>query len=197
MTNSSSAPGFYSRSPIPYPGAKMPATRLAFGLSGGALARAPPLQRVCCALPLVQMAASPGAPRAAGAVFADERELWKQQPKKFQQGRYRDKLLERARDFLQVHSSAAAVAAAAEAGGSLLAEGFEFFAVAHDARVVALGADGFRERGTAAISEGGLEFYGFSVDPFEPTTVWFTAREPSGQVRLRLRVRRAPCVSVH
>jgi hypothetical protein len=146
-----------------------------------ALARAPahalPLYSVR-GLPLLQMtAADPaGAPQTMGALFVDEEALWKQQPKKYQQGRYRAMLLKRARDFLRAHSSSTAGSEAA----SLVGEGFQFLGVSRDKRM--LTTDDFLRSGTAAVGGGAMEYYGFSIDPFEPRTVWFTAREPSLQV---------------
>ncbi len=160
----------------------MPAFATALGFPG-ALARAPalalPLYRVR-GLQLLQMtAADPaGAQQKMGAVFVDEEALWKQ-PKKYQQGRYRAMLLKRARDFLRALSSSAAGSEAA----SLISEGFQFLGVARDNRV--LTTDDFLRSGTTAVGGGAMEYYGFSIDPFEPKTVWFTAREPSGKVGRR------------
>ena len=158
----------------------MPAFASALGFPG-ALARTPapalPLHRVR-GLPLLQMtAADPArAQQKMGAVFVDEEALLKQQPKKYQQSRYRAMLLKRARDFLRAHSSSAAGSEAT----SLISEGFQFLGVARDKRV--LTTDDFLRSGTTAVGGGAMEYYGFSIDPFEPQTVWFTAREPSDQV---------------
>jgi len=158
----------------------MPAFASALGFPG-ALARTPapalPLYRVR-GIPLLQMTAvDPArAQQKMGAVFVDEEALWKQQPKKYQQGRYRAMLLKRARDFLRAHSSSAAGSEA----GSLISDGFQFLGVARDKRV--LTTDDFLRSGRTAVGGGAMEYYGFSIDPFEPQTVWFNAREPSDQV---------------
>ena len=116
------------------------------------------------ALPEPTRTDAPGGARAGASIFVDEREHLAQQG--FPR-RYASKVIGRAKDFLQAFSSG-------ELDKQMIAEGFEF-------------------AGESRTCPPGAEFYGFSIDPFEPTRVWFTARyelpsTPSGATKERLQL---------
>jgi len=107
----------------------------------------------------------PAPDAAAAAVFLNEREMLSEQgfPR-----RYKAKLVKAAQTFL-----AACGSTTGRPDRALLADAFEFHGGNGNETLTT--ADFFAGKTAGRLSG---EFYGFSIDPYEPTRVWFNARAP-------------------
>jgi predicted nucleic acid-binding Zn-ribbon protein len=106
----------------------------------------------------LRMAASEG--QEGDGIFVNEREML---ASKGYPRRYGAKIIKQAKTFLEAFSSGIV-------DPGLLAQGFEFAGSNPDGPVAMADV-----RGNEAAAKGS-EFYGFTIDPHEPTRVWFTAR---------------------